>query len=129
MAIGHSHITKSQLQLLVIRIDCMGLLKIRVSMFGILWKRQKHTTKNPFKHATQWEGAFNNQNEQDFDPHFFHMPSEGAFCYILKRLDDAEHDNDKIYGILRGVHISSAGPGEGHVGLTAGNRGGTKNSN
>jgi acyl transferase domain-containing protein len=41
------------------------------------------------------------------------MPSDGAFCYILKRLSDAERDNDKIYGVIRGVHVSSAGPAEG----------------
>jgi hypothetical protein len=41
------------------------------------------------------------------------MPADGAFCYILKRLSDAERDNDKIYGVIRGVHISAAGPEEG----------------
>jgi acyl transferase domain-containing protein len=41
------------------------------------------------------------------------MPADGAFCYILKRLSDAERDNDKIYGVISGVHVSSAGPAEG----------------
>jgi acyl transferase domain-containing protein len=41
------------------------------------------------------------------------MPSDGAFCYILKRLEDAERDNDQIYGVIRGVHITSAGPEQG----------------
>jgi hypothetical protein len=41
------------------------------------------------------------------------MPADGVFCYILKRLSDAERNNDKIYGIIRGVHVSAAGPGEG----------------
>lgn len=41
------------------------------------------------------------------------MPADGAFCYILKRLSDAERDNDKIYGVIRSVNISSAGPADG----------------
>jgi acyl transferase domain-containing protein len=41
------------------------------------------------------------------------MPSDGVFCYILKHLSDAERNNDKIYGVIRGVHVSAAGPGEG----------------
>jgi acyl transferase domain-containing protein len=41
------------------------------------------------------------------------MAADGVFCYILKRLSDAEHDNDKIYGVIRSVCVSSAGPAEG----------------
>jgi hypothetical protein len=46
---------------------------------------------------------------------YLYMPADGAFCYVLKRLSDAERDNDKIYGIIRGVHVSTAGPAEGRT--------------
>lgn len=45
----------------------------------------------------------------------FDMPSDGAFCYVLKKLEDAERDNDKICGVIRGSHISVAGPEEGII--------------
>lgn len=41
------------------------------------------------------------------------MPADGAFSYILKTLEDAERDGDKIYGVIRGVHITAAGPEAG----------------
>ncbi|MGZ5165582.1 MAG: type I polyketide synthase, partial [Burkholderiales bacterium] len=38
---------------------------------------------------------------------------EGAAIFLLKRLEDAEHDNDKIYAVLRGIGGSSDGKGKG----------------
>ena len=38
---------------------------------------------------------------------------EGAAVFLLKRLADAERDNDKIYAVLRGVGGSSDGKGKG----------------
>ena len=38
---------------------------------------------------------------------------EGAAIFVLKRLDDAERDGDKIYGIIRGMGGSSDGKGKG----------------
>ncbi|NVN91186.1 MAG: type I polyketide synthase [Desulfuromonadales bacterium] len=32
---------------------------------------------------------------------------EGAACVVLKRLDDAEHDGDRIYAVIRGIGTSS----------------------
>ncbi len=41
---------------------------------------------------------------------------EGVGCLVLKRLEDAERDGDRIYGVLRGMAASSDGR---HLGLTA----------
>jgi acyl transferase domain-containing protein/NAD(P)-dependent dehydrogenase (short-subunit alcohol dehydrogenase family)/acyl carrier protein len=38
---------------------------------------------------------------------------EGAAIFLLKRLTDAEHDEDKIYAVLRGMGGSSDGKGKG----------------
>ena len=38
---------------------------------------------------------------------------EGAAAFLLKRLDDAERDGDKIYAVIRGVGASSDGKGKG----------------
>ncbi|MBL8151275.1 MAG: polyketide synthase, partial [Blastocatellia bacterium] len=38
---------------------------------------------------------------------------EGAAVFILKRLEDAERDGDKIYAVLRGIGGSSDGRGKG----------------
>jgi len=38
---------------------------------------------------------------------------EGAAVFLLKRLADAERDNDKIYAVLRGIGGSSDGRGKG----------------
>jgi acyl transferase domain-containing protein len=38
---------------------------------------------------------------------------EGAAIFLMKRLADAERDNDKIYAVLRGVGASSDGKGKG----------------
>jgi len=38
---------------------------------------------------------------------------EGAAVFLLKRLEDAERDGDKIYAVLRGVGSSSDGKGKG----------------
>jgi len=48
---------------------------------------------------------------------------EGAALFLLKRLADAERDNDKIYAVLRGVGGSSDGNGKG---ITAPNPAGQK---
>ncbi|WP_329312304.1 SDR family NAD(P)-dependent oxidoreductase [Streptomyces sp. NBC_01262] len=41
---------------------------------------------------------------------------EGVACVVLKRLDDAERDGDRIYGVIKGVGSSSDGRS---LGLTA----------
>ncbi len=38
---------------------------------------------------------------------------EGAAIFLLKRLEDAERDQDKIYAVIRGVGSSSDGKGKG----------------
>ena len=38
---------------------------------------------------------------------------EGAAAFLLKRLDDAERDGDKIYAVIRGIGASSDGKGKG----------------
>ena len=38
---------------------------------------------------------------------------EGAAIFLMKRLDDAERDGDKIYAVLRGIGASSDGKGKG----------------
>jgi len=48
---------------------------------------------------------------------------EGAAIFILKRLADAEQDQDKIYAVLRGMGASSDGKGKG---ITAPNPAGQK---
>ncbi len=48
-------------------------------------------------------------------PHSEHtLPSEGACALVLKRLDQAIEDNDRIYGVITGVAGTSGGhiPGE-----------------
>jgi acyl transferase domain-containing protein len=42
--------------------------------------------------------------------------SEGAGCVMLKRLEDAERDGDRIYAVVKGIGGSSDGR---HLGLTA----------
>src|SRR5207248_3520844 len=38
---------------------------------------------------------------------------EGVVIFLLKRLEDAERDGDKIYAVLRGIAGSSDGKGKG----------------
>ncbi len=38
---------------------------------------------------------------------------EGAACFMLKRLADAERDGDRIYAVIRGIGASSDGKGKG----------------
>ncbi|MCU0494636.1 MAG: type I polyketide synthase, partial [Chloroflexaceae bacterium] len=38
---------------------------------------------------------------------------EGSACFLLKRLEDAQRDGDKIYAVIRGVGGSSDGKGKG----------------
>ena len=38
---------------------------------------------------------------------------EGAVVFLLKRLEDAEHDGDKIYALVRGIGGSADGKGKG----------------
>eukprot|EP00940_MAST-03C_sp_MAST-3C-sp2_P002684 g2684.t1 len=38
-------------------------------------------------------------------------PGEGGAVFVLKRLADAVRDGDRIYGVLRDVHLSNAGRG------------------
>jgi acyl transferase domain-containing protein len=38
---------------------------------------------------------------------------EGAVTFLLKRLEDAERDGDKIYAVIRGIGGSSDGKGKG----------------
>ncbi|MEM5775243.1 MAG: beta-ketoacyl synthase N-terminal-like domain-containing protein, partial [Anaerolineaceae bacterium] len=38
---------------------------------------------------------------------------EGAVVFLLKRLEDAERDNDRIYAVIRGIGASSDGKGKG----------------
>ena len=38
---------------------------------------------------------------------------EGSAAFLLKRLEDAERDGDKIYAVIRGVGGSSDGKGKG----------------
>ncbi|MCD4721371.1 MAG: beta-ketoacyl synthase, partial [Desulfobacula sp.] len=38
------------------------------------------------------------------------LPSEGAAAIVLKRLDQAIEDNDRIYGVITGVAGASGGP-------------------
>ncbi|HEY9720825.1 MAG TPA: beta-ketoacyl synthase N-terminal-like domain-containing protein, partial [Oscillatoriaceae cyanobacterium] len=37
------------------------------------------------------------------------LPGEGAAAFVLKRLEDAERDGDRIYAVLRGVGAASGG--------------------
>jgi len=48
------------------------------------------------------------------------LPSEGAGAIVLKRLDQAIEDNDKIYGVITGIAgtCGSAIPGEKTADLT-----------
>ena len=48
---------------------------------------------------------------------------EGAAVFVLKRLEDAERDGDKIYAVIRGIGASSDGKGKG---ITAPNPAGQK---
>ncbi len=36
------------------------------------------------------------------------IPGEGAVAIVLKRLDDAQRDNDRIYAVIRGIGVGSA---------------------
>jgi hypothetical protein len=38
---------------------------------------------------------------------------EGAALFVLKRLEDAERDGDRIYAVIRGIAGSSDGKGKG----------------
>ncbi len=38
---------------------------------------------------------------------------EGAVVFLLKRLEDAERDGDKVYAVIRGIGASSDGKGKG----------------
>eukprot|EP00939_MAST-03C_sp_MAST-3C-sp1_P002650 g2650.t1 len=38
-------------------------------------------------------------------------PGEGGAVFVLKRLVDAVRDNDRVYGVLRSVHLENAGRG------------------
>ncbi|HUB34825.1 MAG TPA: type I polyketide synthase, partial [Bryobacteraceae bacterium] len=38
---------------------------------------------------------------------------EGAALFLMKRLEDAEHDGDRIYAVIRGIGASSDGKGKG----------------
>ncbi len=37
------------------------------------------------------------------------LPSEGAVLFALKRLEDAERDGDRIFGVIRGIGLSNDG--------------------
>ncbi|MFF3716143.1 SDR family NAD(P)-dependent oxidoreductase [Streptomyces prasinus] len=39
------------------------------------------------------------------------VPGEGAIAVMLKRLDDAERDGDRIHGVIRGVAVNHGGRG------------------
>lgn len=41
------------------------------------------------------------------------LPANGCGLFVLKRLQDAEQDNDKILGVIRGIGLSN----DGHSGL------------
>ncbi len=41
------------------------------------------------------------------------VPAEGAAVVLLKRLEDAERDRDRILGVIRGVGLSNDGRGRG----------------
>jgi thioester reductase-like protein len=49
-----------------------------------------------------------------------YMRSEGAFMYILKRLEDAERDGDNIFGVVRGCALNTAGAEQDSEVLTQG---------
>lgn len=41
------------------------------------------------------------------------LPAEGAACFVLKRLEDAEAAGDAIHGVIRGVGLANDGRGAG----------------
>lgn len=43
------------------------------------------------------------------------IPAEGAACVVLKRLDDAVRDGDRVLGIIRGIGLSNDGRGRGFL--------------
>jgi acyl transferase domain-containing protein/3-hydroxymyristoyl/3-hydroxydecanoyl-(acyl carrier protein) dehydratase len=43
------------------------------------------------------------------------VPGEGAAALVLKRLDDARRDGDRIYAVVRGVGAASSGGADGGV--------------
>ncbi|TBR25550.1 acyltransferase domain-containing protein, partial [bacterium] len=46
------------------------------------------------------------------------VPGEGAACVVLKRLDDALQDGDRVYAVLRGVGTATAADTEAARGYT-----------
>ncbi|MFP5512116.1 MAG: beta-ketoacyl synthase N-terminal-like domain-containing protein [Alphaproteobacteria bacterium] len=43
------------------------------------------------------------------------IPAEGAACVVLKRLDDAVRDGDRILGVIRGIGLSNDGRSRGFL--------------
>lgn len=43
------------------------------------------------------------------------IPAEGAACVVLKRLDDAARDGDRILGVIRGIGLSNDGRSRGFL--------------
>ncbi|MBL8714970.1 MAG: polyketide synthase, partial [Myxococcales bacterium] len=43
------------------------------------------------------------------------VPAEGAALFLLKRLDDAERDGDRVLGVIRAVGLANDGRGRGLV--------------
>lgn len=47
------------------------------------------------------------------------IPGEGAAAVVLKRLDDAQRDGDRVYAVIRGIGSSSGSPLDGPGGAHA----------
>ncbi len=43
------------------------------------------------------------------------VPAEGAGFVVLKRLEDAQRDGDRIHGVIRGIGLSNDGRGRGFL--------------